>query len=195
MNASLLKRVKSISVQLIGSALLATPAVFLAGNAQAAVIWDWSFGGTEAGTFTTDGNFSDTTNPFTFKITDFAVTSSTLASNVGAIYTITQQPLGFIWNGSQPTQFFRNGGRDVNGTNLFNGDFQYTFFANSNSLTKIARLNNFETDDDYVSFTSLTLTPQTPAAVPEPSTILGSLALGGGVAFYRKRKAALQSAK
>ena len=54
-------------------------------SAQAIVLWNWSFD-TEAGTFETDGQFSDTTGPFTFIIDpdSFEVTTSTEAATIGA---------------------------------------------------------------------------------------------------------------
>lgn len=68
-------------------------------SAAGAVIWIWSYAGTEAGTFTTDGTLADAAGSYNFTVNDFSVTSSTIASLVGRPYSETQPVQGFLWDG------------------------------------------------------------------------------------------------
>ncbi len=152
-------------------------------SAQAIVLWNWSFA-TEAGTFETDGEFSDTSGPFTFTIDpdSFEVTSSTEAGAIGADYFAGQPDIGFQWDGTQATQFFRSSGTFTNGANLSTPgfEFSYAFFPGSSSLTDV--------DENTVASGPETLTPVEPSStsVPEPSTII-SLAMVGGSLLLSKR--------
>lgn len=64
-------------------------------SAKADVLWNWSFGGVETGTFSTDGSFSDTFGQFTFTIdkSSFTVTNS--------IENVLEGPL-ISWNSKNP---------------------------------------------------------------------------------------------
>ena len=155
-----------------------------ANPAQAAVLWNWSFNnGNETGTFSTNGTFADTTGSFNFVIdvTQFNVTQSTFApSLVGATFTESQPTQGFLWNGTTATQFYRNSGGLTNGSNFFSSQYRITM-AVSGSL--IASNNSLS---GSTGFTTLTLTPQSASAVPEPLTILGAAtAVGFGAKFKR----------
>ncbi len=96
--------------------------VFLMCNALvllADVNWVWRFG-SEKGTFTTDGTIADAQGSFSFTITDFQVSlSSHDVSLIGATYTESQPTQGFMWDGSTPTQFFRDSGALTNGSNFY----------------------------------------------------------------------------
>jgi hypothetical protein len=149
------------------------------------LIWDWSFAGTEAGTFTTNGTVADTASSFNFTITNFTVTSSTITSLIGSGYTETQPVQGFLWDGTVPTQFYRSSGSFTNGSNFFVSSpaYIYMFFASSGTAT--GGLED-PSESPVVSSAALTLT-----AVPEPSTYamaLVGLACGGYSMWRRKRR-------
>lgn len=159
-------------------------------DARAEVIWDWSFGGTEAGTFTTNGTSADTAGSFNFSVTNFTVTASTVSALVGRPYTEFQPVQGFLWNGTDPTQFYRNSGSLTNGSNFYVTDpgsnvYGYLFFADP--TTSLGRLTD-PNQTAVVNFSAVTLAP---AAVPEPVTGLTALAgvLGGGAILLRRRRA------
>ena len=156
--------------------------------AQAAILWDWSFNGTESVRFTTDGDIADLGSANTFNITDFEVLASIEAPLVGADFindpsTITQGAQGFQWDGSQITQVFRQGGTFINGANFFLDDIRYTFSVNYSELVD-------ESDFDPGFFVSaFNPTPSAPplGTVPEPLTLLGAgAAVAFGSAFKRK---------
>jgi hypothetical protein len=159
-------------------------------QADAAVVWNWSFGSTEAGTFTTNGTDADTSGPFDFEITDFTVTSSTVSDLIGRPYSENQPAQGFLWDGSSATQFYRSSGIYSNGSNFYVPDvdsrnYQFLFFADGNGA--LGNLGD-PSENTVVSFSSLTLSPV--SAVPEPGTNLAMLALGaGGLTLRRRLKA------
>lgn len=145
--------------------------VFIPQPAIAEVIWDWSFGGTEEGTFTTDGTLADAAGSFDFTITNFTVTASTITSLIGSGYFETQPLQGFLWDGTVPTQFYRSSGSFTNGSNFFVSSpaYIYGFFADSGTVTgSLAAPNEGPT---VVGPSALTIT-----AVPEPSTCVMTLA-------------------
>ena len=100
----------------------------------------------------------------------------------GADYSTTQPDIGFQWNGTQVTQFFRSSGTFTNGLGLSTPDseFTYVFFPGFSSLQN-------SNEDDIVGGPE-TLTPVEPSStsVPEPSTII-SLAMVGGSLLLSKR--------
>lgn len=155
--------------------------------AQAAIIWDWSFGGTESVRITTTGNITDLGSANTFTVTDFTVSSSSEPSIVGANFinnsnTIVQGVQGFIWDGSQITQVFRNGGNQTNGANFYSGGFGYVFSVNSSSLENA--------DEDTLVFEGAfnpTPSAPNPQSVPEPATILGLLTFGAAALGSRRK--------
>ncbi|NET40865.1 hypothetical protein [Okeania sp. SIO2B3] len=152
--------------------------------AQAAILWDWSFGGTETVRSTTDGDISDLGSANTFIFTDFEVLASMESSLVGADFindplTIIQGQQGFVWDGSQITQLFRNGSAFTNGTNFHSGDFRYTFVDNFSQFSDKSGLNIFASES---AFTPTPSAPTTPGPnlqpAPEPATLFGLLTFG-----------------
>ena len=95
--------------------------LMLATQSHAAVTWNWSIG-SEAGTLTTNGTIADTLGPFTFTITNFTVSTSSIPGNIGGSWVGKQPPQTFDWDGTQPTQFTRGGGVFTNGSNFFGPD-------------------------------------------------------------------------
>jgi len=159
-------------------------------RANATLIWDWSFGDSEAGTFTTNGTTADAigadgANPFNFTVTNFTVTASTISSLIGSPYSETQPQQGFLWNGVSATEFYRSNGQLTNGSNFYVSSpaYSYLFFADSVSAT--GGLADPD-ENPVVSNTALTLTV---APVPEPTTYamaLAGLACGGYLRFRRR---------
>jgi hypothetical protein len=162
---------------------------------HAGVIWNWSFGGTEAGTFTTSGSLADTVGSGThnFGITDFSVTASTLPGLIGRPYNEGSQPgTGFIWDKglTRSVEFYRDGGAFTNGSNLYVVDsnttslMKYLFFANN-----AGQFGSLEDPDEtpVVGFSTLSLSPSSSPAVPEPST-LAIFGIGAGIAGLKARK-------
>lgn len=185
-----LRAVKSLPAALT---LVATLAV--ASPASASIIWNWSFGITEAGTFTTtDGD----TSTVSFTILAISVTASWTPQMIGAPLTPAESVQGFLWNGSQPTQFFR--AQFTNSANFYTDgslDRRYNFYPSQGAL--------FESSSYTLLVTgALTLrpslplplappapppTPPTPpTTVPEPMS-LTLLALGcAGMAVRQRRR-------
>ena len=150
------------------------------------LIWDWSFAGTEAGTFTTNGTVADTASSFNFTITNFTVTSSTITSLIGSGYTENQPLQGFLWDGTEPTQFYRSSGSFTNGSNFYVSSPAYIYGFYTSSGTAFGGLED-PNESPAVSAAALTLTV---APVPEPTTYamaLAGLACGGYAVFRRRR--------
>ena len=167
-------------------AAVAVCVLVIPSRANATLIWDWSFAGTEAGTFTTNGTFANAAGSFNFTITNFTVTSSTITSLIGSGYTETQPPQGFLWDGTVPTQFYRSSGSFTNGSNFFVSSPAYVYGFYTSSGTALGVLED-PNENPVVSAAALTLNP---VAVPEPSTCamaLAGLACGGSVVFRRRR--------
>lgn len=96
--------------------------VVCAGAASAGIQWTWSnaFTGTEQGTFTTDGSYDGGGAPAgTYTILDYSVTASAWGLPMGSVsggeYYINQPTIGFDWDGSAPTVFWRSSGALTNG--------------------------------------------------------------------------------
>jgi len=166
---------------------LLTAAVLLlvAGSAHASIVWDWSNAGTgtETGTFTTDGDLlGGLATAGTYNVTDFSLdtTSTTLAlgSVSGGQFVINQPDVGFVWDGSAPTQFFRDSGGLTNGF-AFTLDPDPGFGVVSTVVFEVNFFEIDETDGDGAPgslFESQTVN-LAPVAVPEPSAlVLWSLA-------------------
>lgn len=161
-------------------------------SAAGAVIWNWSYAGTEAGTFTTDGTLADAAGSYNFTVNDFSVTSSTIASLVGRPYSETQPVQGFLWDGAAATQFYRQSGAYTNGSSFYvtppdSSGTIYTFGFYADGTGAVGQLVEGPFTP-VVSPSALTLTP---TAVPEPGT-LAMLVAGlfcGGSAFSRRRSA------
>ena len=159
--------------------------------AHAGLTWGWSFGGTEAGAFTTNGTLADAAGPFNFTMTNFNVTASTVPSLVGRPYTESQPLQGFVWNGAAATQFYRNSGGSTSGSvfgvlDLSLNEYAYLFSA---SPAEGALVTGEFTP--VVIFSALTLSPSGPSGVPEIdpnglSAVLGLLV--GGLGLLERRR-------
>jgi hypothetical protein len=171
----------AVMVWLIGVGVLAFPR-----SGSAEVIWEWSFAGTEAGTFTTNGTLADAAGSFNFTITNFTVTASTITSLIGSGYNETQPMQGFLWDGTVPTQFYRSSGSFTNGSNFFVSSPAYIYMFVASSGTATGGLED-PNESPVVGSAALTLT-----AVPEPSTYaMAFVGLAcGGFSMWRRRKRA-----
>jgi hypothetical protein len=95
----------------------------LACETRADTLWNWSYG-SEAGTFVADGDVpcGEAAPAGTYSILDFSVTDSMFPGNVGSLsggqYSQNQPVQGFVWNGVEPTQWFRASGMFTNGSNF-----------------------------------------------------------------------------
>ena len=153
------------------------------------VLWNWHFS-SESGTFTTDGTFADTSGAHTFGFTGFHVSASTVSANVGATYVELQPTDGFLWNGSAPTEFFRESGSLTNGSNFTNqsNSFRYTLFPGTSLLVNAAEVT--------VTTGDLTITPVgdvVAASVPtlgRSELLLLALLVAGAGSFILVRRGA-----
>lgn len=167
--------------------LLVAAAFLLAvGTASADLLWSWSFG-SEAGTFVTNGTLADINGPFDFTIQSFFVTSSLDDEDIGATYAGQDLPQGFLWDGSQPTEFYRAGGVFTNGANFFNADTGHFFTLVPANLTSTFKTGGKELLDSG----ALTIVPlvntnvQVPALSPGMLGILGMLVAGAAFRILR----------
>lgn len=71
-------RVGTVAVPVLMCWLAGFVGAGLGQSAAGAVIWNWSYAGTEAGTFTTDGTLADAAGSYNFTVNDFSVTGSRL---------------------------------------------------------------------------------------------------------------------
>ena len=158
--------------------------------AHAGLTWGWSFGGTEAGAFTTNGTLADAAGSFDFTITNFNVTASSVSSLVGRPYTENMPLQGFLWNGAAATQFYRNSGGYTNGSNfdvldLSLNQYTYMFYAPSAQGALVSPA------DFFPNLSALTLNPSGPSGVPEIDPNGLSAALGlivGGLGLLERRR-------
>ena len=160
--------------------------------ASASIIWNWSFGITEAGTFTTtDGD----TSTVSFTILAISVTASWTPQIIGAPLTPGESVQGFLWNGSQPTQFFR--GQFTNSANFYTDgslDRRYNFYPSQGALFRSSSYDLLVTGALTLSpATPLPLAPPPPPPPPPPTTVpepmtLALLAIGGAGTIVRQRR-------
>lgn len=171
-----------------------------AAPAPAQVLWNWSYGGTEAGTFTTDGSFAQTATSGSFNVSSMSVTSSVISGAVGATMNQGNQPgNGFLWNGTAATQFFRDANNPpplTNGSSFYTTvsgtQYRYGFGIVSGSAAGSTASSNYPFWTDIVSSSALTLTPSAPSGVPEidPAGMGSVVALVTGAlgVFERRRR-------
>jgi len=95
-------------------------------SARAEINWSWvnAGTGTESGTFTTDGETVGALAPAgSYTILDFSYTASVYGAPVGSVsggtYFIGMPDIGFEWDGSGATQFWRQSGAWTNGFGLW----------------------------------------------------------------------------
>ena len=148
---------------------IALVCIVVAGGAAPAVadvLWSWQFG-TEEGTFVTDGTFAATSAAGSFTIQDVEITASQYPAHVGAAHYFTQEPLGFEWDGTVPTQFWRLGGTYTNGAGFYlvANDWYYGYQPTVGSILDV--------DENYVYRESLTLAPLQDLQLPVVPTLSG----------------------
>jgi len=163
----------------------------LAGGANAAILWQWSFLG-EAGTLLTDGTLvGSSAEAGTYNVIDFSITQTATTIPLGSIsggqWNEGSQPgTGFVWDGSIDTEWFRDGGNFTNGA----GYFPETVIFPTVGFERIAfspgnyTIDNLFTNTNLASSNTLTLVPVT---VPEPSSAL-LLGLGALGVISRRRR-------
>jgi len=103
--------------------------LLVCGTAHAGIQWTWANAGTgtEQGTFITDGELvSDLAPAGTYTVVTYSITASAYGMPIGSVssgeYFINQPDIGFDWDGSVPTVFWRSSGVHTNGLNLFTTD-------------------------------------------------------------------------
>lgn len=97
--------------------------LFVSFNSFGQITWIWMDADTQQqkGTFVTNGNLVNGVAPAgTYTISDFTVTNTTTSlpttgSFVSGEWTNGQPTLGFIWDGTIPTEFWRSSGQYTNG--------------------------------------------------------------------------------
>jgi hypothetical protein len=165
-------------------------AALCAGPLSAGIVWQWSFQ-TESGTFVTTGAMADLASPQNLQIVSFSVTSSTLPSNVGALFVAADPANGLLWDGTQITQFYRASGGLTNGSNFVDSatGARYTLAVAGGIIGGL-----FDADEnDIVGFTTAIVTPvanENVIAVPTLSTaamVALVTLLGAAAAFLLRR--------
>jgi len=102
------------------TAILVTCLFVLPAAANINWVWVNAGTGTEQGTFLTDGDLVGYDAPAgNYSVLDFSVTASAHGAPIGSVsggeYYIGSPDVGFQWDGSAPTQFWRSNGAYTNG--------------------------------------------------------------------------------
>lgn len=154
---------------------------------QPGIIWNWSNsagGGTEEGTFITLGTLDGgAAAADSYEVLDFTVTSSGFGLPLGSVsggqYAMGQPGIGFLWDGSSPTQFWRSDGGYTNG---------FTFSVvnpEAGAPDRIAMEMEYFVVDIYYS-TVFISESSTVVIVPEGTTLpVSQMSLGGVKALFR----------
>ena len=177
------------------SKLSAAAAIVLALTAHQASALDWTWSidnGLTFGTFETDGDALNGAAG-TYTITGFNVTGSDkfTASLVTSWAYSTGGTQGFIWDGSAPTQFWRNNGLNPNGSNFYGtpgqGDYSTVWVALGLTGQTIGDNTDF---NPIHSITGAVTMQVVPPAVPVPGALplLGSVMAAGALMAARRRK-------
>ncbi len=159
----------------------------LGNAAQAGIEWSWANTGTgtEQGTFITSGELvGGEAHAGSYTIVDATVTASTFNTQLGSFsdgtYTTWQPNLGFDWDGTDVTVFWRSSGGLTNGLGLFatepvSGEPDYITFNIGGFAVK-----NY---GEGITFLNEEITPS--LAVIGSITPLDTTALGAIKSLYR----------
>ncbi len=100
-------------------------ATFLCSSAMAGIEWNWvnAGTGTEEGTFITEGELVDGAAPAgTYTVVDFSYDTTSYGAPIGSVsdgtFVLNQPTIGFDWDGTAPTSFWRGSGTYTNGLAL-----------------------------------------------------------------------------
>jgi PEP-CTERM motif len=168
-------------------------------NAQASIVWDWSFQG-ETGFFTTSGNApGNVAAPGIYNLEDFGVTSSGLGNIVGSLlggqYSAgglgATLPYDFNWNGSAVT-FWNMAGTYPNDVWLFRQSgtqFRRYIFGSDDESPQVGDAYARNISADSYGPVTVSVSSSIVGAVPEPASwammIVGFGFVGAGMRFRR----------
>lgn len=162
----------------INRALVFCGALTFAATAKADVYWNWSFG-TESGIFRTNGTEANLGGA-SFTILDFYVLKTGQSVEPGSIsggqYFVGQPNIGFTWNGSKATEFFRASGTYTNGTVIFlmsDTNVLYGFHPNAGAKAGNSRLRTADSTPIIYTEGSLSLAPILDPVLAQPDIRIG----------------------
>jgi hypothetical protein len=152
--------------------------VWLASEARADTLWTWSYA-SESGTFLTDGDppCGESAPAGTYSILDFSVTASTFPGNVGSLsggeFSQNQPVQGFVWDGVEPTQWFRSSGAFTNGSNFLRVgvNLRYLFAVDFYGIDDLADPGVFLVSSDAIDMQSVVEPCPTPTPTPRPGKV------------------------
>ncbi len=168
----------------VSAAAVCMAVILMATPAWAHITWTWSFQ-SESGTFVTDGALAGGFAPAGSYVADpgsLAVISSTVGMLIGASFSQSQTPQGFLWDGVGPTQFWREGGVYTNGMNFDDGVSGYWYGFNTASTF----LKDHDQDEALIVEGPLTLQPLSTVLIPVPASI--GLVVAGLVSLRQLRR-------
>jgi hypothetical protein len=155
-----------------------TATVLLASAARGDVLWNWAYA-SEAGTFLTDGDppCDQSAPPGRYSILDFAVTESAFPGNVGSLsggeFSQNQPVQGFIWDGVEPTQWFRSSGLFTNGSNFLRVgvNLRYLFAVDSYGFDELSNPGVFLVFSDTIAMEPVVEPCPTPTPTPRAGKV------------------------